>query len=667
MATRERRAADACEGQMGRDANPVPGGTSSRPPAHLPSRDWKAWLLLGPWGLLTGLAAPGTRTAQYFWLALASVVVFAVAFGFYLRAEISIERTHEERFESYRLADELRQSSDDLTRMIRTYVATAEGHGLIMRTLLAVSGLALVVLFWCLLRAIQAEKRIKLENEAELERHRFHLEQLVEERTEELTERNSQLTEEITAREHAVAALNASESKLRFIAENTRDVIWMLEVATHRFTYVSPSVEGQRGFTAAEVMSRPMEAALTKESADRMRELLAATISAWKAGERPDTLHLTDLAQPHRDGRVIHTELLATLHGDPEGNLASVLGVTRDVTERRRTEETVRRLAFYDGLTDLPNRRLMTDRLDQYIALARRGGSRVALLLIDLDKFKPVNDELGHHTGDWLLQVVAQRIAECLRETDTAARIGGDEFVAVLPNVQDALAALTVGRRIHASLEKPFVTAKGEQIEISSSIGIACYPDHAANAGELLRAGDRAMYRAKRNGRRQVHVLPLGDRNSIPPTSSEGLQLQWDASYVSGNPIIDAEHRELFRQVARLLEAAVLSPTNAGAHATAFETLVRSVAEHFGREEDILRAVGYARVEEHAAQHRGLLRRAFALALQVRTDQATVGELVDFLAADLVGGHIAQDDRNYYSALTRRPQDSHRSQPGIAV
>ena len=806
MASRKRSAADACEGQLGSGEHRATGAPSSRPPSPSPARDWKALLLLGPKGLLTGLAAPGTRTAQYFWLALASVAIFGIAFGLHLRAEISIERAHEERFESYRLAEELRQPSNDLTRMIRTYVATgdpiykahyqeildvrdgrrprplqadnvywdlvlgddqrprpngeaapllqlmrragftdaefaklaeakaasdtltkteyaamalvesrlptaeasrtqairmlsdgkyhrskadimrpigefqtmvstrtlaavraAEGHGRILRLVLVLSGLALVILFWCLLRAIQAEKRIKQANEAELTRYRSHLEQLVRERTAELTQRNRQLTEEVGARERAVAALNASESRFRFIAENTRDVIWMLDVATGRFSYVSPSVQEQRGFTPEEVMSQPMDAALTAESADRMRELMAATVSAWKAGERPHTLHVTDLEQPHRDGHVIGSEVLATLHGDSNGNLASVVGVTRDVTERKRAEDTVRRLAFYDGLTALPNRRLMTDRLEQSIARARREGSRVSLLFLDLDKFKPVNDQFGHHTGDWLLQVVAQRITECLRETDTAARLGGDEFVVVLPSIQSVAAAITVASRIHASLEVPFTTSRGERIEISSCIGIACYPDHADNAGGLLRAGDRAMYRAKRNGGNQVRVLSRGEPSSVPPEAVRGFGLQWDASYACGNPTIDAEHRKLFSKANRLLDAAALSPTDASAYAPAFEELLRDVAEHFRHEEDVLRAAGYSGLAQHAAQHRKLLRRALSLGQQVQTGQATVGELVDFLAVELVREHIARDDREYFPVLARRQPRHHPSQSDLSL
>jgi diguanylate cyclase (GGDEF)-like protein len=160
-------------------------------------------------------------------------------------------------------------------------------------------------------------------------------------------------------------------------------------------------------------------------------------------------------------------------------------------------------LALYDALTGLPNRKLLDERLKQAIANARRDKSRLALLFIDLDKFKPVNDNYGHAYGDLLLKEVAQRLHGCMRESDTAARIGGDEFVALLPHVEDSRAAAAVADKILRQLNLPYEIA-GHVFEISASIGGALYPDNGTDGKTLIKSADEAMYEAKDAGRSTI-------------------------------------------------------------------------------------------------------------------------------------------------------------------
>ena len=292
---------------------------------------------------------------------------------------------------------------------------------------------------------------------------------------------------ETAAREMAVAELRESESKFRFIAENSGDVIWVMDIASWHNTYVSPSVYRLRGYTREEAMAQSVEAVMTPESLQRVKSILAEAIGRWEAGERTDAVRVVELDQPHKDGHLIATEVVATLHANAQGKLVSVLGVTRDITERKRTEQAIRQLAFHDPLTQLPNRRLLLDRLPQLISRAKREQSRLALLFIDLDRFKPINDEQGHEVGDWLLQSVAQRIQGCLRESDTAARIGGDEFVVLLPDLQADDDALAVAEKIRLALAQPFVTQDKVGLGVSSSIGVALYPDDGQTEQDLLR------------------------------------------------------------------------------------------------------------------------------------------------------------------------------------
>jgi diguanylate cyclase (GGDEF)-like protein len=145
--------------------------------------------------------------------------------------------------------------------------------------------------------------------------------------------------------------------------------------------------------------------------------------------------------------------------------------------------------------------------MKQVLGIAKRKTAKVSVLFIDLDKFKQVNDLQGHEAGDWLLQQVAQRMQSVLRESDTAARVGGDEFVVLLSDVGNVKDAVSVAEKIRLEMEKPFIMGSGVKLEISSSIGVVMYPDQADNPLDLLRYGDEAMYRAKKKGRNAVEVF----------------------------------------------------------------------------------------------------------------------------------------------------------------
>jgi len=196
-----------------------------------------------------------------------------------------------------------------------------------------------------------------------------------------------------------------------------------------------------------------------------------------------------------------HLEVKLLPHIGDGGKVVGCFSVTIDITEHKLAEERIQRIAHHDSLTGLPNRLLFNDRLNQVLSLARRDSRCFALLYLDLDNFKPVNDALGHAAGDELLQGVATRIRQQLRESDTVARIGGDEFTVILPGIAKREQAETVARKIIAALVAPFELGKQKQsIAIGTSIGIAVYPADAQDADALIRVADAAMYRAKQAG-----------------------------------------------------------------------------------------------------------------------------------------------------------------------
>ena len=223
--------------------------------------------------------------------------------------------------------------------------------------------------------------------------------------------------------------------------------------------------------------------------------------------------------EPSLYGDEIHwVETFKTPVIDESGKVLGTAGFARDITERKAAEEKIHNLAFYDALTKLPNRRLLNDRIGQTMVASKRSGNYGALMFLDLDNFKPLNDTHGHDVGDLLLVEVAHRIASCVREVDTVARFGGDEFVVMLSELdvekdESAEQVGTVAEKIRATLAEPyFLTFKQEgdaEITIvhhcTSSIGVALFINHEAGPEDVLKWADIAMYQAKEGGRNRVH------------------------------------------------------------------------------------------------------------------------------------------------------------------
>jgi len=200
------------------------------------------------------------------------------------------------------------------------------------------------------------------------------------------------------------------------------------------------------------------------------------------------------------DGTIRHLIGNAAPLRDAAGKVYGAVGAFIDITTRRNMEEQIRRMAHFDSLTNLPNRILLMDRLEQALAISQRNHSKTSVIFMDLDHFKKINDNLGHHVGDMLLQQVAERIRGALREVDTVSRLGGDEFVMVLPELRHTEDATTIADKLLRALDEDFFIT-GEKIRISPSLGISIYPDNASDAGTLIRLADKAMYHAKQAGR----------------------------------------------------------------------------------------------------------------------------------------------------------------------
>lgn len=206
-----------------------------------------------------------------------------------------------------------------------------------------------------------------------------------------------------------------------------------------------------------------------------------------------------DIWDRRKDGSLYPKFLSVSAIKDVRGTITHYSGIFYDITERKAIEDRLERLAHYDTLTGLPNRPLLHDRLDQAIARAVRDDTKVALLYLDLDHFKAINDSLGHHGGDELLKMVAHRIKDNVRAVDTVARFGGDEFVVLVPDIKETDSAALVAKKIIEALTQP-CRIEGREIIVSPSIGISVYPDDHHNPETLLKHADHAMYSAKHHG-----------------------------------------------------------------------------------------------------------------------------------------------------------------------
>jgi diguanylate cyclase (GGDEF)-like protein/PAS domain S-box-containing protein len=201
-----------------------------------------------------------------------------------------------------------------------------------------------------------------------------------------------------------------------------------------------------------------------------------------------------------KDGSPLHTETSVFLLQDDDKHPLGYRILFQDITPRKQAEELIKKLAFEDTLTGLPNRRLFHDRLVLALNQAKRKQERLAVMMVDLDHFKEVNDSLGHYIGDLLIQAVAQRLTTLLRKGDTVARLGGDEFILLLPSLQKIENAKRIAEKILGIFTEPFLL-EDHELCITPSIGIAIYPDHSDNMDLLLKHSDSAMYMAKDTGR----------------------------------------------------------------------------------------------------------------------------------------------------------------------
>jgi diguanylate cyclase (GGDEF)-like protein/PAS domain S-box-containing protein len=298
---------------------------------------------------------------------------------------------------------------------------------------------------------------------------------------------------ELAERKRAEEALRDSEEMYKTLVQTSPDAVTVTDLEA-RITYVSQRTLELHGLQSAEeVLGRSALEFFVPEDYEKAMMNLQKTLQEGLVRNEEYTLL-------RKDGTRFIGELSAALISDTHGKPKAFIATTRDITKRKRAEEKLAYMATHDALTDLPNRMLFNDRLILALAYAHRNQRKLAVVLLDLDHFKDVNDSLGHSMGDKLLQAVGERLTSLLRKSDTVARMGGDEFMLILPEVFRVEDTDRVAEKILMAFRKPFVF-DSHALHITTSIGIAIYPNDGEDADTLVKNADIAMYRAKAQGR----------------------------------------------------------------------------------------------------------------------------------------------------------------------
>ncbi len=336
------------------------------------------------------------------------------------------------------------------------------------------------------------------------------------------------------------------------------------------------------------------------------------------------------------DGRTTEVELHARELTSGDDALCAIFA--QDVTDRTRTAAQLNLLAFSDPLTGLANRALFADRLRQAALDGHREGLGFALLMLDLDGLKPINDCHGHATGDVVLQKVAQRLVGYSRPTETVARLGGDEFAILLPGIRLGSDAVAVGERLLAAIRQPI--AIGDlRLVLSISAGIAVFPDHGNTVEHLLIAADTALYAAKHEGGGRCALAW-----QITPGDPSPPAITWSVAHEVGVPEMDAQHARL----AELLNELAVALHNGENHRTPFGEFVRYAAFHFAAEERLMALASYADTAAHCDIHRRLLADVSCLALD--GEGVSVSLILRYLQEWLFR-HVDGADRELAAAL----------------
>jgi len=312
---------------------------------------------------------------------------------------------------------------------------------------------------------------------------------------------------DITERKQLEEALRKSEERYRTILEEIQDNYFETDFDGN-FIFVNDSMSRTLGYSKEELIGMNYRTFAAKEDAE---VIFRDFNRVFRSGETSKGLAYKFI---DRKGNVGYNELSVSAIKDDTGKVVAFRGISRDVTERKRMERELSDIASHDFLTGLPNRMLLGDRLNVALAAAKRSKSRLVVMMLDLDRFKVVNDTYGHSIGDIVLRVAGERLVGLVRKSDTVARVGGDEFLVLLPNIDRVDDCIKVSKKILEGFRKPFIV-NSYKITVTTSVGFAVYPDDGVDSETLVKNADIAMYWVKEQGRDNYASYSVGKVNAL--------------------------------------------------------------------------------------------------------------------------------------------------------
>jgi diguanylate cyclase (GGDEF)-like protein/PAS domain S-box-containing protein len=312
---------------------------------------------------------------------------------------------------------------------------------------------------------------------------------------------------DITERKQLEETINKSEARYRTILEEIQDNYFEVDIAGN-FTFVNDATCRTLGYSKEELIGVNYSVFMAKEDIEVVYQDFNRV---YRTGETIKGLSYKFI---QKNGNIGFGELSVSAIKNEKGEVIAFRGIARDVTERKRMERELHDIAMHDFLTGLPNRMLLQDRLGVGLEQAQRNDTRLAVMMLDLDRFKVVNDTFGHGIGDRLLAAAGERLVGLVRKSDTIARVGGDEFFVLLPKITKIEDIIKVAQKILAAFHKPFIL-DDNKIRITTSVGIAVYPEDGADVETLLRNADIAMYWVKEQGRDNYALYHANKVNAL--------------------------------------------------------------------------------------------------------------------------------------------------------
>ncbi|TAJ82015.1 MAG: bacteriohemerythrin [Gallionellaceae bacterium] len=359
----------------------------------------------------------------------------------------------------------------------------------------------------------------------------------------------------------------------------------------------------------------------------QVRKMLAGEIGDFKS----------DIRYLHKNGRALWGTVQMSLVRDENGVPDYIISAIQDITERKRAEQQINFMAYHDKLTGLPNRALFFDRLSQTLSQARRSRKHVALLYLDLDGFKPINDIHGHEAGDAVLKMAAQRLLACVRAVDTVSRLGGDEFAVVVGELGNPAEIERVAENILEAFAQSLILPDGGECTVGTSIGISVFPDNGDEMDSLLAAADAAMYESKHKGKNTYTYFGGTPLKESDPES----WMIFDSGHHVGVVEIDEQHRELVRMVNRL-NGAIKNKEGDDIILKLYDELLEFTAFHFATEHRLMEHSGYPEMGSHDMEHTHLI----AEAVHFKSKLAAGGELLALQSIkDWLLNHIHYSDK----------------------